>query len=160
MAIVASQLIPLRTHLFLNANCAILVDFRTLKNFGPAALVKSHTEKVKNLSCGGLSLSLFTNCQLLAFRSKVALFACDGKWIWLYKLSQHLTWNTIVNRGCYIGTLQETLPSSQNHLSWLQTLVSLLASFQMGTAYSEQMPGAVQRGSSAQQQTANYLADL
>lgn len=78
MAIVASQLIPLRTHLFLNANCAILVDFRTLKNFGPAALVKSHTEKVK-ISVVEDSLSLFTNCQLLAFRSKVALFACDEK---------------------------------------------------------------------------------
>lgn len=78
MAIVASQLIPLRTHLFLNANCAILADFRKLKNFGPAAWVKSHTEKVK-IPVVEDSLSFFTNCQLFAFRSKVALFACDGK---------------------------------------------------------------------------------
>lgn len=78
MAIVASQLIPLRTHLFLYVNCVIQADFRKLKNFGPAALVKSHTEKVK-ISVVEDPLSLFTNGQLLAFRSKVALFACDGK---------------------------------------------------------------------------------
>lgn len=158
MAIVASQLIPLRTHLFLNVNCAILVDFRTLKNFGPAALVKSHTEKVK-ISVVEDSLSPYSpTVSCLLSDQKLPCLPVMGKWIWLYKLSQHLTWNTIVNRGCYEGTLQETLPSSQNHLPWLLTLVSLLASFQMGTAYSEQMPGGIQRGSSTQQQTVNYLA--
>lgn len=77
-AIVASQQRPLRTHLFLNANCVILAEFRKLKNFGPAALVKSYSEKLK-ISVMEDFLSLFTNCQLLAFRSKVAPFACDGK---------------------------------------------------------------------------------
>lgn len=99
MAIVASQLIPLRTHLFSNANCAILVDFRTLKNFGPAALVKSHTEKVK-ISVVEDSLSPYSpTVSCLLSDPKLPCLPVMGRWLWLYKLSRHLPWNTAVNRG-------------------------------------------------------------